>query len=98
MEQLPEEQKDAWRKMKEHGKEVQQEVRERTISLLIGGFGLVAAIAWNDAVKALIEYLFPLEKNSLTAKFIYAIVMTAVLVIVTLVFMKWLRKKEPPTS
>jgi hypothetical protein len=58
------------------------------------GFGLVAGLAWNDAIKGAIEYLFPLEKNSLTAKFIYAITMTLIVVVIGISLSKIFRQES----
>ena len=41
---------------------------------------LVVALAWNDAIKDLITYLFPLSTNTIFAKFIYAMVLTAAVI------------------
>jgi len=43
----------------------------------------VAGLAWNEAIKALIEYLYPLDKNSLLAKFVYAALITIIVVVFT---------------
>lgn len=79
---------------KSKSESLQEEVREKMKQYIGAGFGLVAGLAWNDAIKALIEYLFPLEKNSLTAKLIYAIAMTLVVVFVGLSLSKFLRKRK----
>ena len=63
---------------------LQQEVRERTLGYVIAAFGLVAGLAWNDAVKALIEYLFPLKESTLSAKIIYALLITLIVVACTM--------------
>lgn len=73
---------------------IQKQVLKKSVKYVTGAFGLVAAFAWKDAIQALIQFLFPLEKNSLIAKFIYAGIMTIVLVIITIYLTKWLGKKE----
>jgi len=78
----------------EEGRRVEKEVRERMITYLTAAFGLVAGLAWNDAIKALIEYLYPLDKNSVPAKFIYAILITLVLVFVTMYLVKVIKKEN----
>ena len=59
---------------------LRQEARERTMGYVTGAFGVIAGLAWNDFVKGLIEYVFPLDKTSMFAKLIYAVVMTAIVV------------------
>jgi hypothetical protein len=46
-------------------------------------FGLVAALAWNTAIQALFDAVFP-EAGDLLAKFLYPVVVTAIVVFVTL--------------
>lgn len=65
-------------------KEVRSAVVERSITLLIAGFGLVAALAWNEAVQALVQELFSLSRSGLIAKFIYAFIVTTIFAILSL--------------
>jgi hypothetical protein len=73
---------------------LQKEFRERVSGYVIGAFGLVASLAWNDAISATIEKIFPLGKDTIVAKFIYAFVMTVVLVIIAVYLVKLLKKEE----
>ncbi len=57
-------------------------VRGKTIGYISAALGLVAGLAWNDAVKSLIESVFPPGGNTLTAKFLYAGIITAIIAIV----------------
>jgi len=66
-----------------NGQKLELELREKAAGYITAAFGLVAGLAWNDAIKSLIEYWFPLDKNSIAAKFIYAVLITVVLVIVS---------------
>lgn len=59
------------------------EIKQQTLGFVTAALGLVAGLAWNDAIKALIEYLFPLQKSTVTVKFVYALLITIVVVIVT---------------
>jgi Family of unknown function (DUF5654) len=43
----------------------------------------VAALAWNDAIKAIFDAIFP-QAGNLAAKIVYAAVVTVIVVIVTL--------------
>lgn len=81
-------------KLKQKIDRVEQEVKEKLVTYLGAAFGLVAGLAWNDAVKALIEFFFPLDRNGVTAKFVYALIVTLVLVIVTIVLQRIIRQKK----
>ncbi len=71
---------------------VHDEVREQTVGYIAGALGLVAGLAWNDAIKGLIEYLIPLPGGGLWAKFIYALIITLVVVLVTRKMLKVAKK------
>lgn len=62
---------------------VRQEVWQQTVTLLLGGLSLVAALAWNDAIISLFKLIFP-ESGGLIAKFIYAAVVTTIIVMVSM--------------
>ncbi len=69
-------------KIKNGGTQVTKEVRQQTIGYIMAGFGFVAGLAWNDAIKSSIEYLFPLDKNNLAIKFFYAVIVTVLIALV----------------
>ena len=59
-------------------------VRGQTSGYIDAAFGLVAGLAWNDAIKALIEALYPQgASGGITAKFVYAAIITVVVVLLT---------------
>ncbi|MDE2144383.1 MAG: hypothetical protein KGJ01_00185 [Patescibacteria group bacterium] len=80
--------------MKEEAKSIQNEVRERTLGLILAAFGLVAGLAWNSAVTSLIQYLFPLSTGTIIAKFVYALMMTAVLAVLAYGLQKFQKNKQ----
>lgn len=80
-------------KIKNGIKEVKREFKEKTITLILGGFGLVAALAWNEAIKSLFETLFP-KKNALIGKFVYAAIITVIVVVISLQLKKVSERKE----
>lgn len=53
----------------------------KTIGYVSAALGLVAGLAWNDAIKSAIEAVFPLGTGSIWAKFIYALLVTVAVVI-----------------
>lgn len=63
--------------------DIKEEAKSRVKGYILAAFGLVAALAWNDAVKALIEEIFPTQTAGILLKFIFALVMTLVIVIVS---------------
>lgn len=54
------------------------------ITLVTTAFGLVAGLAWNDAIQKLIETLVG-TGDALNGLFIYAIVVTIIAVVVTII-------------
>ena len=69
------------------GKEQAKMIVQSCIALSSAALGLVAALAWNDAIKALMKELFG-ENEGLVALFSYAILATLLAVIVVLVLTK----------
>lgn len=80
--------------IKREGEKIQREAREKVISYIGAGFGVIASLAWNEAIKALIEYIFPLKQDTILAKFVYASAMTFVLIFVTVYLVKILRVEK----
>lgn len=73
---------------------LQRTVREQTVGYVVAACSLIAGLAWNDAVKAVITYFFPADDaESIAAKFIYAAVMTIVVVVFTIVVKRMLEPK-----
>ena len=58
------------------------EVFEMIQSLIVAGLGLVAALAWNDAIQSLFAAIFG-KQSSLIAKFLYALLVTILVVYLT---------------
>ncbi|OGZ63476.1 MAG: hypothetical protein A2998_01590 [Candidatus Staskawiczbacteria bacterium RIFCSPLOWO2_01_FULL_37_25b] len=74
------------KKIKEEQEIIRKEAIEKTIGYILAAFGLVAGLAWNEAIKALIDTFFPLDKNGLIIKFVYAVLVTVIVVAVTIIF------------
>ncbi len=81
-------------KFKEHSQKISREVKQKTLGFVITAFGLVAGLAWNEAIQSLINSLFVLNKNSVIAKFIYAVSMTVILVFMTMFLARIFDKRE----
>jgi len=54
---------------------------ETMATLITAGFGLVAALAWNEAIKALIAKYVPDMGAAVVSLFVYAIIVTVIVVI-----------------
>lgn len=75
-------------------KRFRSEFKKQLVGYIVGAFGLIAGLAWNEAIKSLIGYLFPSGQHSLLAQFIYAIAITAVVVIITIHLTRFFIKEE----
>ena len=72
-------------------KNLKKEVRIRIATLLIAAFSLVAAFAWNEAIKTLFKTLLG-EYSNLIALFSYAIAVTIIAVILGLKLSKYTKR------
>lgn len=63
-------------------KSLTSEIAARVLELATSALGLVAALAWNDAVQAVFKEYFP-TTSGIAAKFIYAVVVSALIIAVT---------------
>lgn len=59
-------------------------VLDKIAALVTAAFGLVAALAWNDAIKAIFREIFG-EADSIGPMLIYAIIVTIAAVILTII-------------
>lgn len=68
-------------------KRLHQQIVKQLLTLATAGFGLVAALAWNDAIQFVFkEYLDPIFKGTsggIVSRLFYAVVVTAIAVFVT---------------
>ncbi len=70
-------------KIKKETEILRKEIRQRTLTYIAGGLGFVAGLAWNEAIRTLIDSLFPsFSSNIIIVKFLYAIFVTLIVVLV----------------
>ncbi len=81
-------------KIKTESSKISREVKEKTLGFIITAFGLVAGLAWNEAIQSLIKSFFAVDRDSVWIKFLYAIVMTIVVVIITIYLTRLFGKSE----
>lgn len=80
--------------LKENGSEIKTEVREKTLGYILAALGLVAGLSWNETIKAVIEYFFPLAKDTISAKILYSVFVTIVVVVLSIYLTKLFKKNE----
>lgn len=80
--------------IKESGQEIRKEIREKTLGYVVASFSLVAGLAWNEAIKAAIEEFFPMAKDTIKAKMIYALVLTLVVVTISVYLVRLFKSDE----
>jgi hypothetical protein len=62
---------------------MQKEVIEKIAALITAAFGLVAALAWNEAIQEIFRLVFG-EQSGVWAMIFYAVVITIIAVLVTI--------------
>ena len=69
--------------MKESVNNVKNQVMKTIATLITTAFGLIAALAWNEAIKAIIAQFFT-AGNGITGLVIYAVLITIIAIVATL--------------
>ena len=70
--------------MKETVGDVKSQVLTTIATLMTTAFGLIAALAWNEAIKAIILQFFP-KGEGITGLLIYAVLITIIAVVATVI-------------
>lgn len=76
-------------------KELRKELLKQMVTLSTAGFGLVAALAWNEAIQTFVkEYIdkYISVGSGIAYRFIYAVIITVVAVAVTYQLTKLTKK------
>jgi len=81
-------------KVREEGEILKTEVRERTLGYILTALGLVAGLAWNEAIKSTINLAFPAGRDTVWAQFIYAIAITIAVVVIATYLTRYFAKKK----
>lgn len=74
--------------------ELRQQMRLQTMGYILGALGLVAGLAWNEAITALINALFPFAKDGIWIKFVYAGVITLFVIFIALFLQRLIMSKK----
>ena len=79
--------------MSEKSNVVKVQLLETFASLITAAFGLVAALAWNETIKAVIAEVFD-SGNDIIGNLVYAVIVTVLAVIMTLLIARSLDKAK----
>lgn len=82
------------KKIKEEQVVIRKEIKEKTVGYILAALGLVAGLAWNEAIKSLIDQLFPNLGGGVLIKFMYAILITIIIVIATIYLLRLTQDKK----
>lgn len=83
------------RKVKKHFSGLKQEILKQMLTLATSGFGLVAALAWNEVIKEVVgNYIKPVVGGSsgIISLLTYAVLVTLLAVVVTYNLTKVVKK------
>lgn len=79
--------------MSEKSNEFKVQLLETFASLITAAFGLVAALAWNEAIKQMVAAVFQ-SSDDLVGLCVYAIIVTVLAVIMTLLIARSLNNAK----
>ncbi|MBI4157427.1 hypothetical protein HY502_01090 [Candidatus Woesebacteria bacterium] len=85
------------KKVRSHVSEIRRQVFKQMLALATSGFGLIAALAWNELIKEVVnEYIKPLagENSGIISLLIYAILITTLAVTVTYNLTRFVEKEK----
>jgi uncharacterized membrane protein YidH (DUF202 family) len=82
-------------KARDNVREANREVVGQTLTLFNQALALVAALAWNEAVKAVIDRYFPAQ-SGLYSKFAYALILTLLVVVISRYLNRIKLRFQPP--
>ncbi len=72
---------------------LKQEVLDKIAALVTAAFGLVAALAWNDAIKTIFKEIFG-DSSTVVPMLLYAIVVTIIAVILIIIVARAVAKSK----
>lgn len=81
-------------KIKESQTKFKKEIKEKTTGYILAAFSFIAGLAWNEAIKSFIDKILPFSKDNVLVKLIYAVLVTAVIVVITIYLVRLTEKKE----
>jgi len=80
--------------VKEKEKNLRKELRAQSIGYIVAALGLVAGLSWNDAIKSVIDHFFNTAGSGILAKFIYALAITVLIIVLSQFLLRMSKKDE----
>ena len=68
------------------------QVMDTIAALMTAAFGLIAALAWNQAISDAVKQVFKNANDQLTGEFVYAVLVTILAVVATLLIARSIAK------
>ena len=75
-------------------KKFKDELTAKVAGYILAGFGFVAALAWNEAIKSLLDEIFGSARKGISAKFIYALLITLIVVLISMKIAKFIKGEK----
>jgi C4-dicarboxylate transporter len=84
--------KGKFRKLEEEKRKIESTFKNQLETILLAAFAFVAGLSWREVINSVIDYVFPLNKDTIVAKFLYAIVVTFFLTLTGLYVVRFINK------
>lgn len=81
-------------KIKKETKEIERTVEDQLFNYIIAAFSLVAGLAWNEAIKSVLAAIFPAEYQGWLGKLLYALVISMIVIIVSIILSRIKKKRD----
>ncbi|HYC83253.1 MAG TPA: DUF5654 family protein [Candidatus Paceibacterota bacterium] len=80
--------------LREEERALRRAAQKQALGYITAALGLVAGLAWNEAIQAAIAFWLPLAKNGIAAKFLYAVVITLAVVVASHYLTRFFKEDE----
>mgnify|MGYP000042568013 CR=1 FL=1 len=86
--------KGQFRKLEEEKRKIEIAFKNQLGTILIAAFAFVAGLSWREVINSIMDYLFPLSKDTILAKFVYAVVLTFFVALMYVYVARFLNKEN----
>lgn len=84
--------KGKFRKLEEEKQKIETAFKNQLGTILIAAFAFVVGLSWREVINSIMEYLLPISKDTVLAKFVYAVVLTFFLTLIYVYVTRFLNK------